>query len=398
MTDTGTWHASSIDLVQQQVVEHIWKVELPGLDPSRATVPAWDIEVTLDGSRSPYATASFKAPAAYIAETPDGAGTVFTKLVPKSQPPVRIWAGWRHAINGVMTDDLQILFAGFITKRHLTVVEEGQVYVVFEAATAETVYDQPNSRTGVSNVGNTWTSIKQGCEAIAAYATPWYKTPVIVEEAGWMNTPTAAQLTSWRALTFESNDEVGDILVSWAAELGQWIRGNVRSALTTPSLLVSADPYPYRESYALPARIFTKLDRVDDVEQWANVLKFTAQWTDATSGDTVTRKRSYLAPGVAPGNTPGAVRSKEVTMRIKPSGGALTATTPAALAWLRRISDMSEAFYTAQGRAIWWLQPRIHGVQVPDLGLADTAGPLNAVTFQVDSGTMTLAWATNNTR
>ena len=37
---------------------------------------------------------------------------------------------------------------------------------------------------------------------------------------------------------------------------------------------------------------------------------------------------------------------------------------------------MSEAFYTAQGRAIWWLQPRIHGVQVPDLGLADTAGPL----------------------
>ena len=89
---------------------------------------------------------------------------------------------------------------------------------------------------------------------------------------------------------------------------------------------------------------------------------------------------------------------KSVTAYVKPSGGTLSATNPLALAWLRRIKDMSEVFYSAEGRAIWWLQPRIHGLQVSDLGLADAAGPIGSVTFQVDSGTMSVAWNTSNTR
>lgn len=392
---TAPWDASSVDLVTQQVVEHIWKLEFPTLDLSRSTVPAWDITVSLDGSRNPYGTATFKAPASYMAEVVDGAGTVFSKLVPKDLPPVRIWAGWRHVIDGVPTDDLQILFSGFITSRRF-LIEEGQGYVQFEAATAEAVYDQPNSRTGTSNVGNLWTSLQEACTTIAGYATPWYRTPTIVNESGFLNTPTAGQLTSWRSGTFETDDEVMDLLTSWAQELGQWVRGNVRSSLTTPSLLVSADPYPYRTAYALPSRVFTKVERMDDVEQWANILKLTANWTDATTGDPKSKKRQYVAAGVTGGT--GAVRSKAVTVQLKPPGGTLSSTYPLALSWLRRISDMSEVFYTATGRAIWWLQPRIHGMSITDLGLNDAPGPLNTVTFQVDEGIMSVAWATNNTR
>lgn len=393
---TLPWDASSLDLIDDQVIEHTWRVELPTLDPSIGySVPAWDVEVSLDGGRAPYGTATFKVPLSYMAEVPDGAGTVFSKLVPYGLPPVRIWAGWKHAIDGAVVDDSQILFAGFITKRQM-IVEEGRDFVLFEAQTAEAVYDQPNSRTGTSNVGDAWTSLKDACTTIAGYVTPWYRTPTIVEEAGYMNTPSAGQLSSWRALTFETDDEVMDLLIAWAAELGQWVRGNVRSALTTASLLVSADPYPYRTAYALPQRVFTKVERLDDVEQWANILKLTANWVDATSGDPKSKKRQYVAAGVVGGT--GAVRSKAVTLQVKPSGGTLTATTPIALQWLRRISDMCEVFYTAQGRAIWWLQPRLHGLSISDLGLADAPGPINTVTFQVDTGTMTVTWATNNTR
>lgn len=393
---TAPWHASSEDLITEQVVQHVWMVEFPDLDVSRSTVPAWDITVTLDGFRSPYGTATFKAPASYMAEVTDGSGTVFTKLVPKSLAPVRIWAGWRHTIDGVPnTDDLQILFSGFVTARRF-LVEEGQGYVQFDAATAEVVYDQPNSRTVTSNVGNTWTSLDDACTTIAGYATPWYRTPQIEEESGFMNTPSAGQLSSWRAGTFEPDDDVMDLLTSWAQELGQWVRGNVRSSTTTPTLLVSGDPYPYRTAYAVPSRVFNRVERLDDVEQWANILKLTVEWVDVTTGDPKSRKRQYAAAGVVGGT--GAVRSKAVTVQLKPPGGTLSATYPLALSWLRRISDMAEVYYNATGRAIWWLQPRIHGLSITDLGLADAPGPISSVTFQVDEGTMSVAWATNNTR
>ena len=394
---TGPWDASSADLVTEQVVEHIWKVEFPLLDASVSTVPAWDVAVSLDGGRMPYGEATFKAPTAYIAETPDGAGTIFTKLVPKLLPPVRIWAGWRHVINGAVVEDMQILFAGFLTKREL-VLKNGESYLEFTAQTAEAVFDQPNSRSGTTNVGNTWSSLNDAMTAIAGYGTPWYKMPVIVQETGFMNTPTAAQLSSWRALTFESDDDVMTTLVNWAAELGQWIRGNVRSSLTFPSLLISADPYPYRTPHTLPSSIFTELRRSDDLEEWANVLKLTAQWTDASSGDTKTKKKTYLGAGVTPGNTTIAVRSKDVTVQQKPSGGSMSATWPLALNWLRRVQDMSEVFYTGTARAVWYLMPRIHGLQVSGLGLADVAGPISSINFNVDQGTMSVAWNTSNTR
>lgn len=194
----------------------------------------------------------------------------------------------------------------------------------------------------------------------------------------------------------EPADEVMDLLTAWSQELGQWVRGNVRSSLTTPSLLVSADPYPYRSAYALPARVFTEIARTDDVDQWANILKLAATWNSSADGDPVTKRRTYTTAGVVSGT--GAVRVRDVTVKLRPPGGTLTATYPLGLAWLRRISDMSEVFYSATGRAAWWLQPRIHGLSVPDMGLGDTPGPISSVTFQVDTGTMSVSWNTSNNR
>ena len=397
MPDTGTWDASSLDLISTQVVQHIWKVEFPRLT-NNSVVPAWDISVSLDGGRSPYGTATFKAPVSYMAEVADGSGTFFTKLNPYYLPCVRIWAGWRHAINGVQTDDLQILFTGFISSREL-VLEEGKGYVQFTAESTETKYDYPLHRTWAW--ADTYTTVKQVCDSSWANSNPWYRSATIVEESGYMNTPTSTQITAGQALQAQIGDNVGDFIRSMANTLGQWARGNIRSANNSPEWLISGDPYPYRSYFTLPSGVFTEIHRKDGLEDWANLLEFTAQWTDSSSGELKTKKGWYAGNGVTGAANTGstlAVRGKSVTALFKPPSGALPTTYAPALAWLRRIQDMSEVFYTATGRAVWWLQPRIHGLQVSGLGLADVPGPISSINFLVDQGTMSVAWNTNNTR
>lgn len=394
MTSTGLWHPSSVDLITEQVVEHIWRVEFPTL--TGGDVPAWDIEVDLDGGRSPYGEARFKTPTAYIAETVDGDGTIFTKLVPKMSPPVRIWAGWRHVVDGHLVDDLQILFAGFITARRLRLVN-GQSYVEFAAQTTEARFDYPLHRAW--EFADSYTRVKQVVESSWSNSNPWYRSAYIIEEAGWMNTPTSAQLSAARAMAAAAGDNAGDFIRAMAAQLGQWVRGNVRSTTTDPEWLISADPYPYREILTLPAQVFTEIDRIDDVDDWANLLQLSATWT--SSGDPVTKKQTYVGAGVAGAANTGSpliVRSKAVTIEQKPTGGTLGTDNPLGLAWLRRVQDMSEVAYTATGRAIWWLQPRIHGIAITGLGLSDAAGPLDRLVYRVDEGTMTATWSTDNTR
>lgn len=399
------WAADSLTHVRDSVViQPIYEVRLyqefvatpapAGMVPpdAFAIVPAWNVEVTLDGSRAPYGTAKFSAPVDYIGTAAIDPRSLFIpleKLNPYFSRLVTISAGYQRSGG----PDLQRIFTGFITGRRLRKSSAGTAYVEFTAETAETMLDFPSNRAG--NVDNAWTSIKEACDTINAYATPWYRQVSIIEESGQMNTPTAAQLTGWRAWQYQEGDNVMDTLIAWATALGQWVRGHPRynAAFGNPLLLVSAAPDPYRAATTLPETMFTELERVEDVNQWANILNLSVAWTDPSSKDTKQKRATYTTASVdGAGNAGKQLRAKDVSIRVYPPSGALPASYPLAGQWLKRISARQEAKWTGTSRAMYWLQPRIDGVLLSSGGLGDAAGPIETITFRLDDGTQTMTW------
>lgn len=391
------WAADSLAHVRDEPsIQPIYSVELldrprwsGGVPASLRKVPAWNVEVTLDGGRAPYATARFSAPIDYIAATATSGYIPLQRLHSYAGAPVQIKAGYQRGA----TADLWPLFSGYITSRRLRIDADGNRYLEFTADSVEAMYNFPSSRNG--NVGNAWTSLKEACETIDAYATPWYREVRINEESGQMNTPTSAQLTAWRAWQYQVGDNVMDTLIAWATALGQWVRGDARTfnlaSPGQPQLLVSAAPDPYRAATALTTAMFTELDRVEDVGDWANILNLQVSWTDPTSKDTKTKEAVYLGSGVTGGL--GQVRAKDVSMRIYPPSGALPASYPVADQWLKRIGPRQEAQWTGSSRAMYWLQPRIDGINLTDNGLGDSAGAIDSITWRLDDGTQTMTWS-----
>lgn len=411
------WSADSLDHVRDAVsIQPIYSVELvdyfwfTGQNPwlvkvpeQLRTVPAWNVEVDLDGGRAPYGRAQFSAPLDYISPDPitlspaPGAGvyptfTPLERLHPYRGVPVRIKAGYQRAGG----PDLHTLFVGYITARRYRRDSSGAAYLEFTAETSETMFMQPSSRAG--NVVNTWTSVKQGCDAIAGYATPWYRRVVVAEEAGQMNTPTSGQLTNWRSWTYSVGDDVLETVVTWAIALGQWLRGDPRTlgsmfgAGAMPQLLISADPYPYRAVTTLPTSLFTDLDRLESLDQWANILNLTV------TGNGQTKQAHYLGAGVYQGSPipNGQIRTKDVTIHVTPPS-TLPTDYPPAIRWLNRIGPAQEARWVASSRAMYWLQPRIDAITLSDDDLGDTAAAIDAITWHLDTGTQTMTWAADAT-
>lgn len=404
------WAADSLTHVRDSVtIAPLFKVELlpflrwtGGQNPtsvtppaSLATVPAWNVTVTLDGGRSPYGVATFSAPYDYISPSAVSGYIPLQSLHPYIGAPVRIWAGYQRTAG----PDLQVLFCGIITARRLRIAGDGTRYVEFEAQTVETLFDFPSNRNG--NVGNAWASLKTAADTINAYATPWLRYVTISEEVGQMNTPTSAQLTAWRSWQYQEGDNVMDTLVAWATALGQWVRGNPREfnmtggSVTSTQLLVSAAPDPFRAATTLATTMFTELDRVESTDQWANILNLSVAWTDPTSKDTKQKRATYLGAGIyagAPSPT-GQLRARDVNMRLYPPSGALPTSYPVADQWIKRIGPRQEARWTGTSRAMYWLQPRIDGVSLSDNGLGDAAGAIDSITWRLDEGTQTMTWS-----
>lgn len=402
------WAADSLTHVRDSVtIQPIYSVELvqyfrwTGQNPTGVTppsslvqVPAWNVEVTLDGGRAPYGTARFSAPIDYISPTNAGGGFIpLDALHPYRGAPILIKAGYQRGA----TADLRPLFVGYITARRLRRSATGDTYVEFSCETSESMFQQPFVRDG--NIGNTWTSVKQACDTTDGYGNRWYRWVNVVEEAGQMNTPTSGQLTAWRGWAYNGGDDVLDTVIAWATALGQWLRGNPRelaSSWNRPQLLISSNPDPYRAATTLPSAMFTDLDRVESLDQWANILQLSTSWTDPSSKDTKQKQATYLGDGVYWGvPTPtGQMRTKNVSMRIYPPGGNLPASNyPPASEWLKRIGPRQEAKWTGQSRAMYWLQPRIDGIVLSDNGLGDAAGPIDTITWRLDDGTQTMTWS-----
>lgn len=359
------------DFATEPYIETLYAVRLP---PSLNPIEAWDIQVDLDGGRAPYATARFKVPVSYLTEANQAATN------PRNNPVVQIDAGWNYPEwVGPGGYNIHTLFSGVITERSLRVDASG-TYVEFVAESYESMLEYP-SHLAVA-VNNAYTSAKQHYDA-----TAYYRKPVWSEPASNL-APDAAMLTEYRAMAVEKDDDVGDFMRTCASTLGQWMRGKMDTDIPTVECI--SDPYPYQRLVELDVNAFSDLTRVENLEQWANVLRLTAQWTNG-SGDQVSKRRTYYAAGVSGGT--GAVRSRDVTINVKPPAGS---TPPAnwapALRWLRRVNEASRGSWQGTCRALWWLQPRIDGVLVKGSPLEDSGGQIQRVTFLVDQGLMSVTW------
>ncbi|MBK8445405.1 MAG: hypothetical protein IPL41_01400 [Micropruina sp.] len=351
-------------------MEHVWAVRLPGGPDHLRDMPAWDVTVDLDGGRAPYATAQFKAPLAYLSEDNYGLTN------PRALPVVQVDAGWRYP----GAQNINTLFSGVIVERRLTVDSAG-AYVQFVAESYETILEYPSHLAAAVN--NAYTTVKQTYDALA-----FYRKPVWLEPASNV-APDAAALAEYRAMAVEKDDDVGDFLRTCASTMAQLLRGRMDAA--TPTVECISDPYPYQRLAILDANTFENLDRIENLEDWANILRLTAEWTDPSTGDTKSKRRTYYDASVTSGT--GAVRSRDVTLNVKPPGGAVPpANWAPAKRWLRRVNEASRGYWQGTCRAIWWMQPRIDGVMLTNDPFDDTGGQVQRITFLVDQGLMNITW------
>lgn len=337
-------------------------------------VEAWDVTVDLDGGRSPWGIATFKCPVS---------GPWVDMLDPLTPYPVVISAGYRYAAASGPPAGLNSheIFAGRVTRRRLRLGPDGETYLEITAESYEAMLDYP-SRLAVG-VSNAYTKVKQFYDANVFLVKPTWTEPATNA------TPTAPQLAEYRALSIGTDDDVGDFLRTCASTLGQWMRGDLTSA--SPRVECITDPYPYDRLNTIPASCFTDLDRDDNLDDWANIVRVTAQWTNA-SGDKVSKRRTYSEP-VALITAVNVLKAVDVTINQKPPGGAVPpANWGPALRWLRRY-NASRGAWSGTMRALWWMQPRIDAIQITDAPYPAGAGTVHRVRFDVDAGMMNLQWA-----
>lgn len=358
------------DYSTEPYIEHAWAVRLPGAPDSLKKAQAWDVQVTLNGGSAPYGVAEFKVPVSYLSDA------LYAFTDPRLVPVVQIDAGWQY--HGVQ--NLHTLFSGVVVERRLKVDGSGP-YVAITAHTYEVILDYPSNV--AASVSGSATTVKSFYDAQSFYRRPVWTEPTTNEA------PDSAGLAEFRALAIEKDDGVDEFLRSCAGALGQWMRGKLDAP--TPTIECITDPYPYRRLNELSLAAFDTVERVENLDDWANVLRLTAQWTDSSSGDTKSKRRTYTAASVTSGT--GAVRSKDVTINVKPpSGSTPSATWAPALKWLRRVNEASRGSWTATCRALWWIRPRIDGVLLTDAPVADTGGQVQSIRFMVDQGLMSITW------
>jgi len=377
------WAASSVALLADPLIEHtstvkMWNGNL-ALD-TRVDVPAYDVQVTLSAVRVPFGEAKFKTPVPPWAGITWPTGSILLDISSTITrvTPVSIHAGWRRPGN---VDDQQIVMNGYVTAAERRRNADGSSYVQWTVTTAEQLWEYPSHR--VYDPDNTYTRVKQVTDYVNASADPWNVAPVLVE--GTLNTPTSAQLASFRAADIAIGDTVGDYLRQLALILGQRVRPDWRN--TTLRLRIDAEPsYDAANPLVLAAAVETSENYSYD--NFGSILDLRAQWVDA--GNEKTAARQFAYPGMFPntptrGTVPAVVQSK--TLYTKPPSGAIPndATWPPAALWSARISR-SSVVITATSRAAWWIQP-LDVITYTQPGLTVVA---DTITYDLDAGLMTV--------
>ena len=366
------------DWATEPYIEHAWAVRIttPLTPAAKRVVPAWDIEVTLDGGNSPYGIARFKMPLSYLIDSTSAYMWTDPFRRALGVATVQIDAGWKYP----GTLNVHTLFSGYITSRNLRIAD-GEAYVEVVAETYETLLDFPSNVAAA--VGNTNTRIKQFYDACEFYRNPEWSEPST-------NLPAdTAQLTEYRAAAIEKDDTVSDWFRQAASTLSQWMRGGNTSY---PSIECLTDPYPYQRLVEIDINAFTELNRTESLDDWGNVLRLSATWTINSDGDTKDARRTFADTTSRGTGGTGVVRSQDVSLAVKPPGGKIPANWATGKRWLRRINEAKRGDWSGTCRALWWIQPRLDGIMLTGNPLEDHAGQVSAVTYLVDQGLMNIAW------
>jgi hypothetical protein len=206
-----------------------------------------------------------------------------------------------------------------------------------------------------------------------------------------VDTPSSGQLAAFRALDFAAGDSIGDALRVCASALGQKIRGDQVAGDPWAKPAVRITPqyvFAAGSSLTIQPSEYISYDRTESPDDYASLLRLTAQWT--SSGDL--KSSTYVYDSGANFGNQKRVQTKDVQVQLRPelSGGVrkLTASNPLGLAY-------AAAYYrrtwqtTVTMRAWWWLEPGASLTIVGPEGQTDN-GVVSRVSFDVDAGLMTV--------
>lgn len=364
---------------------------------------ATNVEVTYTNDTLPYASASFNLPLR----------TSVYELGPDLGRAVEISAGWDR---GGAAPGLGVIFYGVVVESVQTISDEGLRSVSVRCEGTETMWDHP-FKSGTWNVQNSLSSITQQVAAMNAEPTRFYRSPLVAQVFGTLNTPTAAQLAVFRDMEIQAGENLQDWFVALAASLGQQLRGDHRHRIADPIATdagtLTHDGVVYNRHYASAGWIVRDAAKADpstylhlegltdsisvrqSLDNYANWLQLTAKW--GTSGSS-----TATFPSLDPvwGTPAGILKVAELTLNMRPSGGSTLLTTDPVGKALAYSYSTDTHRATITGRAVWWLECGHRVSAVVDSGPPSfptwpnasgvVFGEVVSVQFHVDTGRMTI--------
>lgn len=343
---------------------------------SFVTMPAYDLEVSLDSTRVPFGEATFKTPLLpWDAVWPTGGPLTGISSTAKITTSVEIRAGYGG--------DMPVLMLGVVTG--VTESESFEAgaenYIAWTVQTAEVLFEYPSHI--AYNVNNAYTEVLDVCGYISSSGNPWLVSPDVYNYS--LNTPNAGQLASFRACEIGVGDSVGDFLRQCAQTLGQRLLPDWRVSAGPDSLHYRCIPEPsFSTSNPL---VLTNIisSEASHGAQGGTVLNFNAKWY--ASGDEKTSSRLFFSPIDFPapaGN--GSMRAivADAEVYVKPPGGSVPddPTWAPVARWETRI-DRQLSRHSVTARAALWIQP------FDAISYNGKTIVIDRVTFDLISGTMT---------
>lgn len=367
--DPSPWLADSLQLLQTSIPEPAWTMkavsQIFGESAAGVDLHPWGITLDIDARRVPIAIARFKLPASDL-DLVDAGG--IKPVYAGASTIVTLKVGWKRSGSA----DVQTVFRGWITE---ITVENGVASCV--AQTMDSVLDSKALST--YEVPDTYTTVAQVFSDVTSnwgvILSPW-TTNVI----GALPTPTSGQLAGFRSLNLGGGSYY-DGLSAAALALGQWLRGSLvgpgwldLSARYDGGAALNLDPFVDADS------ILTR----HSIDDFATSIVLTAVWGEGTN-----QKSSKLGFGTSQGwssVTYGfeAGIIKEITANYRPPGGVLASNDPIGNAYAQAYGSRVWR-HQATGRAVWWLRPR------SIVSFGGKTGQVDALNFDVDAGTMTVA-------
>lgn len=383
-TNPAPWTATEKAAALARTVKPRYRV-ITDPEGTAIEVPATGVVVTYDSGASPMATLD-----AVLPRTADVWGN---RINVYNSSEIIVQAGYEIA--GAVTT-WGTIFAGVVTRSRSALGG-----ITIRAESAESFWSHPyygSSSATDYNVPNEFTGLDDVADDLLGSGLLYRDVSVVSEH---LNSPSGTQLSQFRAQIINPGSDFDEWFRMLADCLGQWCRGDYRGRYTdlTPTF-TPAGPLQYlvtgRPDSWTPLDITDLIDApsredVQSLDDYFNVLNLTAEWIVA---GTTTSKKAVFAGTTAAEETGPPVRSKDVTVHMRPQTGAIAANNPTAAAWLAHQGEYETGTFTLP--ALWWLdvgmqvQYRDWWYEDPGYVTPKLTGTIKRLRFLPDQGLMSI--------